>query len=207
MFKLTQKIPEQFALAFSGGSDSVAAALFFLKSGKKFHLLHYNHKTDHSDSAQAFAESFALTHGLKLDVYNISGFKPKLPDQSMEEYWREARYSIFDNYDYPVVTAHHLDDAIETYLYNCLHGKAHTMPIYRGNVLRLFLLAPQAELHRVVNLQPCQHIEDPSNYDVRYMRNLIRHQIKPKALIVNPGLYKIVSKKIIQGSFNENPHS
>ena len=40
-------------------------------------------------------------------------------------------------------------------------------------------------------------MEDPSNTDIKYMRNYIRHVMMPNALRVNPGLHKVLKKKII----------
>ena len=37
-------------------------------------------------------------------------------------------------------------------------------------------------------------IEDPSNTDISYMRNYIRHEMMPKVLKVNPGIKKTVRK-------------
>jgi tRNA(Ile)-lysidine synthase TilS/MesJ len=47
-------------------------------------------------------------------------------------------------------------------------------------------------------------VEDESNNDLKYMRNLIRHKIVPEALKVNPGLDKVVKKMYSKlGSVNE----
>jgi tRNA(Ile)-lysidine synthase TilS/MesJ len=40
------------------------------------------------------------------------------------------------------------------------------------------------------------YINDPSNTDLSFMRNYIRHEIVPRALRVNPGLPKVLRKKI-----------
>jgi tRNA(Ile)-lysidine synthase len=39
-------------------------------------------------------------------------------------------------------------------------------------------------------------IEDDSNLDTCYTRNYIRHELMPHALKVNPGLHKVVAKKV-----------
>ena len=45
-------------------------------------------------------------------------------------------------------------------------------------------------------------IEDPSNEDCKYARNQIRHKILPEALKINPGLAKVIKKKIIKEMFS-----
>ena len=39
-------------------------------------------------------------------------------------------------------------------------------------------------------------LQDPSNFDTRYRRNLIRKKIMPFTFEVNPGIYKMLSKKL-----------
>jgi tRNA(Ile)-lysidine synthase TilS/MesJ len=39
-------------------------------------------------------------------------------------------------------------------------------------------------------------VEDPSNVDYKFKRNYIRWNLLPEALAVNPGLYKVIAKRI-----------
>jgi tRNA(Ile)-lysidine synthase TilS/MesJ len=41
-------------------------------------------------------------------------------------------------------------------------------------------------------------MEDKSNNELKYMRNLIRHKIVPEAMVINPGLDKVVKKMYIK---------
>ena len=43
-------------------------------------------------------------------------------------------------------------------------------------------------------------VEDGSNRNLRFCRNRIRHNILPEALKINPGLYKVVKKKLQENS-------
>ena len=40
------------------------------------------------------------------------------------------------------------------------------------------------------------HVHDSSNDDAKYARNRIRKHIVPQALLVNPGLHKVVGKLV-----------
>jgi tRNA(Ile)-lysidine synthase len=97
-----------------------------------------------------------------------------------------------------VVTAHHLDDAVETWVFTSLHGESRLIPYSRGNVIRPFLLTPKSELVSWCERRGLAWSEDPSNTDTAYMRNLIRHKILPEALKVNPGLRTVVRKKYLK---------
>ena len=42
------------------------------------------------------------------------------------------------------------------------------------------------------------YINDPSNKDTSLRRNYIRHELMPHALEVNPGIFKMISKKVAE---------
>ena len=118
--------------------------------------------------------------------------------KSLEEFWRNERHRFFATFDSPVITAHHLDDAIETWIFTSLHGESRLIPHSSGNVVHPFLITPKAEFISWCKRKKLSWIEDESNCDVRFMRNLIRHKIVPEALKVNPGLHKVIKKKYIK---------
>jgi tRNA(Ile)-lysidine synthase len=175
------------------------AVLDFLRRCHHVQVIHVNHGTSHATQAEQFVTAWCAQHGIPVQVHAVTQVKPKT--ESWEEFWRNERYHIFHQLDACVVTAHHLDDAVETYLFNCLHGKSHTMPAHNRNVIRPFLCTPKSALLSWCDRKQVPHVTDPSNTDLRYMRNLIRDQIVPLALRVNPGLRKVV-RKIIQDDFS-----
>jgi len=194
MFKILKPLPRQIAVACSGGVDSMAI-LDFLRRAHDVTVLHVNHATVHAEQAQQHVISYCETHALRLCIHKIHHMKPA--DQSWEEFWRTERYAWFTSFDLPVVTAHHLDDAVETYLFNCVHGKHHTMPYAHANVIRPFLTTRKTEFESWCARKTVPYVTDPSNSDPRYMRNIIRHDIVPEALRVNPGLHTVVKKMVI----------
>jgi tRNA(Ile)-lysidine synthase len=121
------------------------------------------------------------------------------PDESPEEFWRRARYQAFEEFeDAPVVLAHHLDDCVETWVWSSMHGTPKTIPLHRGNCVRPFLLNPKYKLKDWATRHQVPWIEDRSNLDTRYTRNYIRREMMPHVLRVNPGIHKIISKKVRQ---------
>ena len=40
------------------------------------------------------------------------------------------------------------------------------------------------------------YLVDPSNDDTGFRRNYIRHHFMPHALEINPGIHKMISKKV-----------
>lgn len=192
MIRFLGKLPPKCVVAFSGGIDSVVVTDFLLNGKRSVHLAFFDHGTPASKTAKEFVRNFAKERSLTLSVGSLS--RNRSSDESQEEFWRNERYRFLDLYDFPVVTAHHLDDAVETWIFNSLHGKPRILPYSRGNVIRPFLITPKSELCSWAERKGLTWCEDESNTDTRYMRNRIRHNIVPEALKVNPGLHTVVKK-------------
>ena len=188
MPKLACKIPKKVALACSGGADSMAALSFLLRGRREVELLHYNHGTAAADEAENFLHEVANSKGLKL---NVGRSKNKLKES--EAAWREARYSFFSQSTLPIVMGHHLNDAVEWWIFSSLRGNPKLMPVSRKHgkvdILRPFMFFTKNEL---VQHNYLSNITDPSNINTDFSRNRIRSEIVPQALIVNPGLMKTI---------------
>ena len=226
MIKLLGKIPKRVCIAVSGGPDSMSALNFLQNDGRRNVLaLHFNHGTEHGEEAESFVVGYCNKNNIPLVVGKVTGEKPK--EESKEEFWRNERYSFFNDYlsvfkekiksyniDYdslahfyysntPIVTCHHLNDAVETWIFTALHGNPMLIPYKRDNYIRPFLLTEKETLVEWCENKDIPYVFDKSNEDTSYMRNFIRHVLMPKALRVNPGLYKVIYKKIIN-QYNSN---
>ena len=186
-------MPKQVTVAFSGGVDSVAVVDFLSKKHDVI-CAFYHHGTPNSEKALKFVSNFCTERNLPMFLGVLGRDKPK--DMSYEEFWREERYQYLSTLG-PVITAHHLDDCVETYIWSALHGKPKVPNLVRGNVIRPFLTTPKSELIDWCNRRGLEWCEDLSNEDERYTRNYIRKNLVPHALHVNPGLHKTV-KKIVE---------
>ena len=131
--------------------------------------------------------------------YLLGGVKGTIPPgRSKEDFWREQRYKFFDNFtDKPLITCHHLDDCVETYIFTCLRGFQSVIPYSKGNVIRPFLMNEKSLFESWCVSKNVPFIQDESNDCLDYSRNRIRHNIIPEALLVSPGLKTIVKKMII----------
>lgn len=194
MFKLLAKLPREIWVACSGGVDSMAV-LDFLSKCHQVHVAYFNHGTPHGCESELWIRRYCQHNRLDLLVGKIDSDKPS--GVSQEEHWRNSRYEFFTAIPGTVVMAHHLDDCVETYLFNCLHGKHHTIPLRHANVVRPFLTTPKSEFVSWCERKNVPWIEDSSNQDLKYMRNQIRHRVVPEALVVNPGLHTVVRKIIL----------
>jgi len=192
MIKLLFPLPKQVTVAFSGGVDSVAV-VDFLSKKHDVTCAFFHHGTENSNQALKFVSKFCTQKNLPMFLGLLNRDKPS--DMSYEEFWREERYQYLATLG-PVITAHHLDDCVETYLWSAMHGKPKIPKLVRGNVIRPFLTTPKRELIDWCQRKDLEWCEDLSNEDERYTRNYIRKNLVPHALHVNPGLHKTVKKMV-----------
>jgi tRNA(Ile)-lysidine synthase len=197
MIKITVPLPKSITIACSGGVDSMAI-VDFLKRKHEVTIAHFNHRTEHGEQAAEFVAKYCTEHNIPM-LYG-SPRSMRGSDESQEEYWRRERYEFLSDLG-PVITCHHLDDCVETYIWSSLHGTPKVIPLVRNNVLRPFLTTRKSEFTRWCTQHHVPWIEDESNKDTKYTRNYIRNEMMPHVLKVNPGLPKLV-KKIVEGKQN-----
>jgi len=180
-------------LACSGGIDSMAA-LDFLRRNHEVHVLHFDHGTPHGAKASKFVERYCMQYSIPCTTGELSGTIPA--NTSKEEWWREQRYLFLDKFKLPVITCHHLDDCVETWVWSSLNGTGKWIPYRRNQVVRPFRLTRKRDLELWARLNGIEWIEDDSNADTSYTRNYIRHEMMPHILKVNPGIHKVIAKKV-----------
>ena len=182
---------KRIIVAFSGGVDSAALLHILSNSGFKnqLHAVHINHglQVDADDWQQHCADFAAQLdvsfQAIKLDTKPGRG-------ESVEAWARDERYyhlSQLCGDKECVVTGHHIDDLAETLLINLVrgsgvHGLA-AMPVKRefgrGMLLRPLRVASRDSLVDYAEQQGLGWVDDPSNADMRFDRNFIRHKIMP----------------------------
>lgn len=192
MFTLLGKIPPKVYLACSGGIDSMVILDFLLKGRRDVEVLYYHHNTPHGEDAYLFLKQ-------RLTKLNIVLHSEKYTNASTTENdWRDARYAFFSKFqDRYIITCHHLDDNIETWLMSSIKGTPKFIPYSRGNIIRPFLLVRKDQLVQWKDKNDVQWIEDTSNSENKYSRNKIRNQVIPVLLEVNPGLHKTFYDKCL----------
>ena len=189
------KLPKDIIIAVSGGVDSMAA-LDFLNHKHNVTVAYFDHKTAHDPIGFEFVKNYCDSNGLKFISATIQNERKQ--KQSIEEYWRNERYNWFHSMDKPVVVCHHLDDCVETWLWSSIHGNPRIIPYNNKNCVRPFMMNRKEELINWCKRKNVPWVEDESNLDKGFMRNYIRHELIHNALVVNPGIYKVIRKKVDQ---------
>ena len=188
-------------LAVSGGMDSVCLAHLCHSANISFAIAHCNFQLrgEQSEGDASFTKQLAA----KLDVpYYEAAFDTqkiaKTTQQSIQLCARRLRYDWLEQlrqqygFDH-IATAHHLNDSVETILYNFAKGCGlkglHGIPIQNGVIVRPLLFASRAEIESFVHANAIAFREDTSNADTKYMRNRVRHQNYPHTRIYQSCLY------------------
>ena len=194
MIKLLGKIPRTVMVAVSGGVDSMAS-LDFLSNNHQVSAAFFHHGTENSERALSGIEKYCRNKKIKLIIGHIQ--KPKDAGQSLEEYWRTERYKFFDDLNTITITAHNLNDCVETWIWSSLNGQPKLIPYQRSKIIRPLLSTSKKTMIDWCIKKNVEWIEDTSNNDIKFTRNYIRHQLMPHALRVNPGLFKLIQKRLI----------
>ena len=193
MIKVLGEIPKgKFGIAVSGGIDSMVCLDFLLKGKYNPEVIYFNHNTEHGSKSEIFVKDFCNKNNLTLNI-DRTDITPK---SNKEKIWSNLRYEYFSKFDFPIITCHHLDDCVETYIFSMLRGFQSVIPYSRGNVIRPFLLNEKSVLESWGKRKSVSFIQDESNFSTDYSRNKIRHNIVPEALMINPGLKTVIRKMI-----------
>jgi tRNA(Ile)-lysidine synthase len=206
MIQMQGKLSRDIYIGCSGGVDSMGV-VDFLRRNHNCTLMFFDHGTETSAEAKEFLIDYidkknrefwkiAPASVLRLEIGTITCAKNKT--DSWEEYWRIQRYQWFHSFDRSIITCHHLDDCVETWIFNSLHGDGRIIPYRNSNVIRPFRANRKAEFVNWCRRNGVSWVEDTSNEDTKFMRNFIRKELIDKCLVVNPGLHKVIRKKVLE---------
>jgi tRNA(Ile)-lysidine synthase len=197
-----------YCIAYSGGVDSHV-------------LLHA--MTRHAGAAGARLTAVHVDHGLQLqsgdwavhrrDVCAELGVSFVVlpvdarggPGESPEAAARHARYRALADWlppDAVLLTAQHRDDQAETLLLQLFRGAGPrglaAMPgetqLGAGRLVRPLLHLGRTEIVAYARRHRLRWIEDPSNTDTRYDRNLLRRQLLPSIRQRWPGIDRVLAR-------------
>jgi len=181
-----------FLIAVSGGVDSMVLASLFKTHNLKFSVAHCNFKlrSDESDADELFVANWAKENNQK---YFNTSFNTveycKNNKVGTQEGARNLRYKWFHDlkeiygFDF-IVTAHNLNDQIETYLINSMRGTGLSglvgIPEKTDKLYRPLLDISKNEISEYAINNNIEFREDSSNSSNDYLRNTIRNSIIPK---------------------------
>jgi len=194
-------------LGVSGGKDSMVLADLLLKAGYNFSVAHCNFclRKDEADLEEAFVVSYFKEKNISIFSTRFNTVEYANENKlSIQMAARELRYNWFkqlkteNKIDF-IVTAHHLNDNIETFFINVLRGAGINglkgIPEKTETVVRPLLFASSEQIKEYITSNNIQYKEDSSNSEVKYLRNKLRHELVPLLKEINPKLEETFSKE------------
>lgn len=193
---------KKLLLAISGGVDSITLLDSFVQKIPKKNLFvaHVNHGLRRkSNEEEKFVKNLTLNYGLPFYSTKLEIKKPSEEAARNERYRYLFKLKDRLTVDY-IVTAHHLNDQIETIILNLTRGSGPLemwgMQELENDVLRPFLNIEKDELIKYVKDKKLKFVEDKTNKSIKFARNRIRHRIIPEMLEINPSLTKTLNNNL-----------
>ncbi|MDN6280166.1 MAG: tRNA lysidine(34) synthetase TilS [Psychroflexus sp.] len=202
---LSDNFPElersSFLIACSGGVDSMVLTDLCLRHKLNFGLVHCNFQLRdvEAEVEENFVKSYAQEKELSIYTQTFDTHAYAQDEKlSIQEAARELRYGWFEellgqtNYKY-ILTAHHLNDSIETFMINLFRGTGLAgltgIPAKNKKTLRPLLIFSRSQIETYAKERKIEWKEDVTNASTKYVRNAIRHEITPVLEKQNPHLY------------------
>lgn len=204
-FVLQPVNPVRIVVAYSGGRDSTALADALAKLFHRPHqtliasvtVAHVHHGlSPHADEWAAHAENACRAWDLPLVVQKV--YVNKNAADGIEAAARDARYKALvaiakEARADVIMTAHHADDRLETFLIQWMRGAGPegltamtpvrpmeaTLDAMDLVLARPWLDVPRTDIETYVKRRRLPWIEDESNADSRFLRNLLRNEVLP----------------------------
>jgi len=197
-------------IACSGGLDSIVLTHLLKTLRLDIALAHCNFslRKDESDADETFVFDLADKYSVPVFIETFDTKKyAKDTKQSTQMAARELRYAWFAElrktlgYDY-VVTAHHADDDLETFLINLSRGSGIRgltgIPETNEHIVRPLLPFSREEILNYAKANQLYWREDSSNAKTEYLRNKLRHDIIPN--------FKEAAPKVLQNLLKTQRH-
>jgi tRNA(Ile)-lysidine synthase len=174
-------------VCISGGGDSMVLIDLLRRSNFDVCAAHCNFQLrgDESDLDEKFVKKYCFDNSIQ---FFSKSFITKLPNHSLQMAARTLRYDWFNellknnNKDY-ILTAHHLDDSLETFIVNLsrasgIEGFTGISPV-NDKIVRPLTIFSKNQILEYAKNNNIHWREDSTNKKDDYQRNYIRNQIIP----------------------------
>jgi tRNA(Ile)-lysidine synthase len=188
-------VGKKLLLAVSGGVDSMTLLDVVSRTvdGKDVSVFHLDHGTRKQSKKDAEVVQILCStkdipfYGEKLD---------SVPSKNKENSWREERNIRSKNAAKHfgaerILTAHHATDLVETMIFRLTKGTGLAGLSPFDISTKPFWNVPRSEIEAYAKKNKIKFVEDKSNKDIEFERNLIRHKVVPHLRKITPNLEKV----------------
>ncbi len=231
-FVLVPLNPVRVIVALSGGRDSMAlldivARLYKQRDQALVSMVtgvYVNHGlSPNADAWEAHCRAECEKRGLRFEALRV---RVNAKGDGLESAARDARYRALVRFARSsghdiILTAHHEDDRIETFLLQWMRGagpeglaafpktrdlgRPGSFPLQPGEngnanvpviLLRPWSSVLRADIERYARSQRLKWVEDESNDDLRFSRNRVRHEVIPMLESLRPGFRHAAARSV-----------
>lgn len=205
---------DKIVAAVSGGADSMCLVHALNQAcsliSAQLYVAHVNHQLrgEKAEEDARFVCCWAAENGLPRALVRVN--VPHEGGESPQDGARTVRYQALAQVcrrfgANKLVTAHHADDQVETFLLNLLRGSGtrglQGIPRQRSLNAQVQILRPLLEVTRREIEEYCKDNDlewrtDSSNESLYYRRNRIRHHLLPILREYNPGIDEVLLKTV-----------
>lgn len=165
-----------YIVAVSGGVDSVVLLDMMSRiPGHNLIVAHFDHGIrDDSKEDAAFVAELAARYGHAFETQ-----REELGKEASEALARERRYAFLQTlakkHNAKIVTAHHLDDLVETVAINMTRGTGwRGLAAFHPSIIRPLIDTPKQEIIEYATKKGLTWHEDSTNASDAYLRNRLR---------------------------------
>lgn len=200
---------DRVLVGVSGGADSVCLMDLLRVVAAKWQLklfgVHINHRLRSSaEQDERFVRDLLKAWRIKLTVVrvDVAGYAQR-HRFSIEEAARRLRYETYRRVAKKqrcnrVALGHNADDNLETVILNLTRGAGLRglagIPICREIFVRPLLRVRREAIREYLRAREVSWVEDETNQDVRFRRNLIRQEVVPVLKRLNPAVVDNVAR-------------
>lgn len=198
-------------LMCSGGVDSIASTHFMMTRYDNNYfqrkvVYHFNHNI-RSQNSKMEDKVIEFCEKLNFNYHTATSEKSGAKD---EKECRELRFGALEDKfkNSIIVTAHHLNDCVESYLMNCIRGHSDYNPIPfttvtdKGNVItHPFLFTKKSDFIQYCDRNDLMKfvVDDDTNHVIKgSRRNMIRNKIIPILTNEKIGIESVVKRKMTE---------
>lgn len=184
---------KKLLVAVSGGVDSMVLCYLLNKLNLNFSIAHVNYNLRGNDSHldEKFISEYSNKNQIDLFLKNVD---LSSQNNSIQNKARDIRYAFFKeilskyNFDF-ILTAHHLDDNIETIFLNISREKKNStftgMNVVNDSIIKPLLFIEKKDILNYAKQNNILWREDSSNAQNKYLRNYIRNIVIPSLRKIN----------------------
>ena len=210
-----KKRKARIVVAFSGGRDSVALLEVLSQLAARraspiesIWAVHVHHALSANANRWAkFCREKCKSLGIDCKVYHVI---VKSKGEGVESAARRARYDALMKAAKGfganmIMTAHHQDDRLETFLMQWMRGAGVDGLSSFGmdreqdqvHITRPWFNTPRAALERYLQLRELTWVDDESNDDTKYLRNAMRHNVLPAMDEAREGFRAAAARSVV----------